>query len=62
MPFEEDLERPEELEEDFCTFAMARMLAEALLNVNASARWAKSGESAELDSLNRPGAGGKITF
>ena len=46
-----------------CTFAMARMLAEALPNVNAGkssgeTRW----ESAELGSLNRPGAPSKITF
>src|ERR1700730_8478135 len=35
---EEALDRPEELEEVFCTFAMARMLAEALPHVNAAAR------------------------
>ena len=32
---EEALDRPEEPEEVFCTFAMARMLAEALPHVNA---------------------------
>ena len=31
---EEALDRPEEPEEDFCAFAMGRMLAEALSNVN----------------------------
>jgi hypothetical protein len=34
---EEALDRPEEPEEVFCTFAMARMLAEALPHVNPSA-------------------------
>ena len=60
---EDALDRPEEPEEDFCTFAMGRMLAEALSNVNdggisAAERW----KSAVSDSLNRPGASVKINF
>ena len=59
---EEALERPEEPEEVFCTFAMARMLAEALPHVNAGGRWATNGLRAVFDSLNRRGAVAKITF
>ena len=59
---EEALDRPEELEEVFCTFAMARMLAEALPHVNASGRFATIGPRALSDSLNRTAAGLKITF
>jgi hypothetical protein len=33
---DEDLARPEEPEGDFCTFAMARMLAEGCAAVNGS--------------------------
>ena len=60
---EEALDRPEEPEEDFCTFAMGRMLAEAFSNVNdgrilMAERW----KSAVSDSLNRPGASMKINF
>ena len=60
---EEALDRPEEPEEDFCTFAMGRMLAEGSSNVNdggisAAKRW----KSAVSDSLNRPGASVKINF
>ena len=59
----EALDRPEEPEEDFCTFAMGRMLAEGSSNVNdggisAAKRW----KSAVSDSLNRPGASVKINF
>ena len=35
---EEALDRPEELDDVFCTFAMGRMLAEALPHVNVSRR------------------------
>src|SRR5216683_3697504 len=55
-PLEEALDRPEDLEDVFCTFAMARMLAEALPHVNASGRLATIGPGAVFDSLNRPGA------
>ena len=53
---EEALDRPEELEEVFCTFAMARMLAEALPHVNASWSSATSVPRAVFDSLNRTAA------
>jgi len=59
---EEPLERPEELEEVFCTFAMARMLAEALTHVNADRNTPIAEPRAEFDSLYRPGAALKITF
>ena len=53
---EEALDRPDELEEVFCTFAMARMLAEASAHVNASGSSPTSGLRAVFDSLNRTGA------
>jgi hypothetical protein len=53
---EEALDRPEEPEEVFCTFAMARMLAEALAHVNASGSSATNGPGAVFDSLNRTAA------
>ena len=62
LPLEEALDRPEEWEEVFCTFAMARMLAEALPHVNASGSSPTSVPRAVFDSLNRTGATLKITF
>jgi len=59
---EEALDRPEEPEEVFCTFAMARMLAEALPRVNASGSSATILPRAVFDSLNRTAAPRKITF
>jgi hypothetical protein len=59
---EEALVRLGELEEVFCTFAMGRMLAEGLPDVNASGSSATSGARAVFDSLNRRGAHLKITF
>jgi len=56
------LDRPEEPEEVFCTFAMARMLAEALPHVNASESSPTNELRAVFDSLNRTAAGPKITF
>ena len=53
---EEDLDRPEEPEEVFCAFAMARMLAEASLHVNAAESSATNPQSAVFDSLNRTAA------
>ena len=53
---EEALDRPEELEEVFCTFAMARMLAEALAHVNAGERSAINRVRAVFDSLYRTAA------
>jgi len=54
-----DLARPAEPEENFCTFAMTRMLAEGCAVVNGS----QMGEgSTRLDSLYRPAACAKITF
>lgn len=53
---EEALDRPEEPEEVFCTFAMARMLAEALPHVNPSGSSPTSEPRAVFDSLNRTGA------
>ena len=50
------MDRPEEPEEVFCTFAMARMLAEALPHVNASGSSATSVPRAVFDSLNRTAA------
>jgi hypothetical protein len=58
----EALDRPEELEDVFCTFAMARMLAEALPHVNASESSPTIGLRAVSDSLNRRGAAAKISF
>ena len=55
-PLDEALDRPEELEEDFCAFAMARMLAEALPHVNRRASSATSEARAVFDSLNRTAA------
>jgi hypothetical protein len=53
---DEALDRPEELEEDFCAFAMARMLAEASPHVNRRASSATSEARAVFDSLNRTAA------
>jgi hypothetical protein len=51
----DDLER---LEEDLCTLAMPRMLTKAHASVNGSK---KAVESAQLNSLYRPGACAKIS-
>src|SRR5882762_4223352 len=61
-PLEEALDRPEELEEVFCTFAMGRMLAEALPHVNVGESSATNLPRAVFDSLNRTAAALKITF
>jgi len=53
---DEALDRPEEPEEVFCTFAMARMLADALPHVNASGSSATSIPRAVFDSLYRTAA------
>ena len=58
MP-DEGLARPEEPDEDFWGFAMARMLAEGCAFVNESP---KRCGSAGLDSLYRPAACAKIIF